>query len=112
MLGKGSAFPRHTQPLHAFFWTELFFLPQNLGCVPDFSLFCIAVDRRKQNNIYMKYTGIIMIVVGALALVFSYLSDRYLGSGTVDYNWIQGIPMLLIIAGLVVHIIVSRKAVK
>ncbi len=53
-----------------------------------------------------------MIVVGALALVFSYLSDRYLGSGTVDYNWVQGIPMLLIIAGLVVHIIMSRKAVK
>ena len=61
---------------------------------------------------YMKYTGIIMIVVGALALVFSYLSDRYLGSGTVDNNWIQGIPMLLIIAGLIVHIIMSRRAVK
>ena len=64
----------------------------------------------EQNKTYMKYTGIIMIVVGALALVFSYLSDRYLGSGTVDYNWVQGIPMLLIIAGLVVHIIMSRKA--
>ena len=60
----------------------------------------------------MKYIGIIMIVVGALALVFSYLSDRYLGSGTVDNNWIQGIPMLLIIAGLIVHIIMSRRAVK
>ena len=53
MLGKGSAFPRHTQPLHAFFWTELFFLTQNLGCMPDFSLFCIAVDRRKtKKDIY------------------------------------------------------------
>ncbi len=53
-----------------------------------------------------------MIVVGALALVFSYLSDRYLGSGTVDNNWLQGIPMLLIIAGLVVHIIMGRKTAR
>jgi hypothetical protein len=77
-----------------------------------FLIFVLQLTDEKQKKTYMKYTGIIMIVVGALALVFSYLSDRYLGSGTVDYNWVQGIPMLLIIAGLVVHIIMSRKAVK
>ena len=78
----------------------------------DFSLFCTTLIIWNKNKTYMKYTGIIMIVVGALALVFSYLSDRYLGSGTVDNNWLQGIPMLLIIAGLVVHIIMGRKTAR
>lgn len=58
----------------------------------------------------MKYTGIIMIVVGALALVLSYFSDAYMDSGTVDENWIQAISLALIIFGLIAHIIVSKKA--
>ena len=50
-----------------------------------------------------------MIVIGALALVLSYASDRFLGSGTVDYNWIQILSFLLIVAGLVAHILLNKK---
>ena len=57
----------------------------------------------------MNKTGIIMIVIGALALVLSYASDRFLGSGTVDYNWIQILSFLLIAAGLVAHILLNKK---
>ena len=45
----------------------------------------------------MKYTGIIMIVVGALILLLSYATDRFLNSGAVDHNWIQGLAMLLLL---------------
>ena len=57
----------------------------------------------------MNKTGIIMIVIGALALVLSYASDRFFSSGTVDYNWIQILSFLLIIAGLVAHILLNKK---
>lgn len=60
----------------------------------------------------MKYTGIIMIVIGALIIVLSYTTDRFLNSGTVDQNWIQGIALLLIIAGLPTHIHVVGKSSK
>ncbi|MBQ5912276.1 MAG: hypothetical protein IIW93_04165 [Bacteroidaceae bacterium] len=60
----------------------------------------------------MKYTGIIMIVIGALILLISYASDRFLGSGAVDQNWIQGLAMLLIIAAVPTHIHVTGKASK
>ena len=57
----------------------------------------------------MYKTVIIMFVIGALALVLSYASDRFLSSGTVDYNWIQILSFLLIVAGLVAHILRIRK---
>ena len=60
----------------------------------------------------MKYTGIIMIVIGALILLLSYVTDRFLNSGTVDQNWVQGLAMLLIIAGVPTHIHVVGKASK
>lgn len=60
----------------------------------------------------MKYTGIIMIVVGALILLLSYATDRFLNTGTVDNNWIQGLAMFLIIVGIPTHIHVVGKASK
>jgi len=60
----------------------------------------------------MKYTGIIMIVVGALILLISYATDRFLNTGWVDNNWIQGLAMLLIIVGIPTHIHVVGKASK
>ncbi|MBR6699909.1 MAG: hypothetical protein IKL71_07840 [Bacteroidaceae bacterium] len=53
-----------------------------------------------------------MIVIGALIIVLSYTTDRFLNSGTVDQNWIQGIALLLIIAGLPTHIHVVGKSSK
>ncbi len=50
-----------------------------------------------------KNAGIIMIVLGALMLILSYLVDL------MDYNWYQLICLLLIIGGIVTHIIVSKK---
>lgn len=50
------------------------------------------------------YAGIIMIVLGALLLILSYITDM------TDYNWYQLICLLLIIGGIVTHIIVSKKA--
>lgn len=60
----------------------------------------------------MKYSGIIMIVIGALILVLSYVTDKFFSSGAVDHNWVQGIALLLIIAGLPVHIHVTGKSSK
>ena len=60
----------------------------------------------------MKYTGIIMIVIGALILLISYAADRFWGLGTVDQNWIQGLAMLFIIAAVPTHIHVTGKASK
>ena len=60
----------------------------------------------------MKYTGIIMIVVGALILLLSYATDRFLNSGAVDHNWIQGLAMLRIVAGVPTHIHAAGKASK
>lgn len=60
----------------------------------------------------MKYIGIILIVLGALILVLSYVTDKYLNSGAVDQNWILGLALLLIIAGVPTHIHVIGKSSK
>ena len=48
--------------------------------------------------------GIILIVLGALLLVISYLSKEL-----VDYNWYQVLCLLLIIGGIITHIAVTKK---
>lgn len=60
----------------------------------------------------MKYLGIIMIVIGALIMVASYATDRFMNSGTVDQNWIQVLAMLFIIFGVPTHIYVTGKSSK
>lgn len=60
----------------------------------------------------MKYLGIIMLVIGALILVLSYATDKFLSSGAVDHNWIQGIALLFIVAAVPTHIHVTGKATK
>ncbi len=60
----------------------------------------------------MKNIGIIMVVVGALILVFSYAADKFLNAGTTDMNCIQIIAMALIIAAIPVHIHVIGKKSK
>jgi hypothetical protein len=53
-----------------------------------------------------------MIVIGALVEVLSYVTDRFMNSGAVDQNWVQGLALLLIIAGLITHIRVTGKSSK
>ena len=50
-----------------------------------------------------KYLGIILIVLGALLLVLSYLVDL------TDYNWYQGLCLLMIIGGIIAHIMMQKK---
>ena len=51
-----------------------------------------------------KNAGIILIVLGALMLMISYLTHDW-----VDYNWYQVICLLFIICGIIAHIIISKK---
>jgi EamA domain-containing membrane protein RarD len=75
--------------------------------------FILYFETKKHNKIQtMKYIGIIMIVIGALVEVLSYVTDRFMNSGAVDQNWVQGLALLLIIAGLITHIRVTGKSSK
>ena len=49
------------------------------------------------------YYGIICAILGALILILSYLFDG------VDYNWIQFLAALIIVAGIGIHIYVNYK---
>ena len=51
-----------------------------------------------------KYLGIILIVLGALLLVVSYLTKEL-----VDYNWYQVLCLLLIIGGIIAHIVITKR---
>lgn len=51
-----------------------------------------------------KYIGIGLVVLGALLLVLSYFADFK------DYNWYQGLCFLLIVAGVITHIIQTKKS--
>jgi len=51
-----------------------------------------------------KFSGIILVVLGALLLVLSYFADL------VDYNWYNVGALLIIIIGIIVHIIVTKKS--
>ncbi len=50
------------------------------------------------------YIGIAAITLGALLLVISYITGSL-----VDYNSVQAIALLLIVAGIVAHIIVTKR---
>ncbi len=49
------------------------------------------------------YSGIITAIVGAVVLLLSYLLDW------VDYNLVQFLAVLLIVAGIALHIYVNYK---
>jgi hypothetical protein len=49
------------------------------------------------------YYGIICAILGALILILSYLFDG------VDYNWIQFLAVLLVVAGIGLHIHLNYK---
>ena len=52
------------------------------------------------------YSGIITAIVGAVLLVLSYLFDW------VDYNFVQFLAILIIVAGIGIHIYVNYKKPK
>lgn len=53
---------------------------------------------------YKKNLGLILIVLGALMLILSYFVDL------VDYNFYNVGALLIIIAGIVTHIVVTKRS--
>lgn len=51
-----------------------------------------------------KYSGIILIVLGALLLVVSYLTSL------ADYNWYNFSAFGIIVIGIITHIIVTKES--
>ncbi len=54
-------------------------------------------------NTLKKNLGIILILLGAIALFTAYYT------GLVDYNWATGGSLALMIAGVIVHIIMNKR---
>ncbi len=86
------------------FWAKSFAVSQKM-------CYFVAEKEKTRRGTYKNYigimkknAGIILIVLGALLLILSYIADL------MDYNWYQLICLLLIIGGIVTHIIVSKKA--
>ena len=52
------------------------------------------------------YSGILIAIIGALILILSYFT------GMVDYNLVQFIAIILVIAGICTHIYVNYKMPK
>ena len=66
-----------------------------VGLVPRF----VGKTRTAQNvTVYEN-----MIVLGTILLVISFLCD--LG----DYNWLHAVTLLIMVAGLIVHIVMNKK---
>ncbi len=55
------------------------------------------------NSLLLKNLGILMIVLGTVVLVLSFVCNW------LDYNWPNGLALLVIIAGIIVHIIMNKK---
>lgn len=54
-------------------------------------------------NTLLKNLGILIIVVAVLILIISYTANL------VDYNWLNGGALVLMIIGLIVHIIINKR---
>ena len=68
------------------------------------SYFVLSNAKTIINIIIMRlYSGIILAIVGAVLLVLSYLLDW------VDNNLVQFLAVLVIIAGIALHIFVNYK---
>lgn len=55
------------------------------------------------NNLLLKNLGVLMIILGTVVLVLSYVFNW------LDYNWPNGLALLVIICGIIVHIIMNKK---
>jgi L-asparagine transporter-like permease len=97
---------------HKFYLSDALF-GQNVSAFEDFCvILCCHFEElaqkanKKQQKTYVTmklYYGIICAILGAIILIISYLT------GGVDYNWIQFLGILFVIAGIGVHIYVNYK---
>ena len=92
----------------AFFAEKQHFFAKKFRRLKIISLFCIwkVLTEQTKINITMKqYLGALLIILGTIMLVISYLSGVL-----VDLNWYQGIATALIILGVALHIYLLKKA--
>lgn len=92
---------RHYTEHHAYFFSGKRFSVSGKMCY-----FAYEMNRKHKNihNEMKNYIGIAAITLGALLLVISYITGSL-----VDYNSVQAIALLLIVAGIVAHIIVTKR---
>ncbi len=57
-------------------------------------------------NSFLKNLGIIFIILGTVILLLSYVFNW------VDYNWPNGLALLMIVGGIVTHIIMNKRIVE
>ena len=65
----------------------------------------MLTEQTKINITMKQYLGALLIILGTIMLVISYLSGVL-----VDLNWYQGIATALIILGVALHIYLLKKA--
>lgn len=54
-------------------------------------------------NELLKNLGVLLIVLGTVVLVLSFFMKW------VDLNWLNGSALLVIVAGIIVHIVMNKK---
>ena len=54
-------------------------------------------------NTLLKNLGILIIVIVAVILLISFVANL------VDYNWLNGGALLLMVIGLIIHIIMNKR---
>lgn len=73
----------------------------------NYALICGIKNEKYKNrntmNGFLKNLGLIMIILGAIVLCLSYALNW------VDYNWVDGTALLVMILGLIVHIIMNKR---
>lgn len=76
-------------------------------CLKNYALICGIKNEKYKNrntmNGFLKNLGLIMIILGAIILCLSYALNW------VDYNWVDGTALLVMILGLIVHIIMNKR---
>ena len=63
-----------------------------------------VLNNTKRHTTMKQNLGIILIVLGALMLIISYFADL------VDYNFYNVGALLIIIAGIVTHIVMTKRS--
>ena len=57
-------------------------------------------------NTLLKNLGVLLIILGTIILVLSFLFNWG------DYNWLHALALGVMIAGLNVHIVISKKFIE
>ena len=86
--------------------SRLFFY-EKFRSLNNYALICrlygeIHKNNHTMNN-FLKNLCFLLIVLGSAVLVLSYVCNW------LDYNWPNGIALLAIVVGIIVHIVMNKK---